>query len=284
MSIRLVSLSVLVMLWGPALAPQASAQTTYYLSLGDSLAQGIQPQVPSGTNAPTNQGYVDDLYAMLFSRTPGLQLAKLGCPGETTTTMIHGGVCGYAAGSQLAAAVSFLEANRVAIVTLDIGANDIDHCASLNGIDWRCVTTALSTVRSDLLQILPELRRAAGPHTLIVAMNYYDPVLAAWTLGPSRQVLADESLLATTFLNGVLGISYQTFDIPVVDVAQAFHIYDFTTAPNSNLPLNVFLTVTLTWMGAPPPVGPNIHPNSAGYAVIASAFANKILTSDEKPD
>jgi len=89
MRIRLVSLSVLVMLWGPALAPRTSAQTTYYLSLGDSLAQGVQPRVPRGTNATTNQGYVDDLYAMLFSRTPGLQLAKLGCPGETTTTMIR---------------------------------------------------------------------------------------------------------------------------------------------------------------------------------------------------
>jgi lysophospholipase L1-like esterase len=135
MRIRLVSLSVLVMLWGSALAPQASAQTAYYLYLGDSLAQGVQPQVPSGTNAPTNQGYVDDLYAQLLARMPRLQLAKLGCPGETTMTMIHGGVCSYAEGSQLAAAVTFLEGNRVAVVTLDIGANDIEHYASLSGID-----------------------------------------------------------------------------------------------------------------------------------------------------
>jgi hypothetical protein len=34
----------------------------------------------------------------------------------------------------------------------------------------------------------------------------------------------------------------------------------------------VFLTLTRTWMAAPAPYGPDIHPNAAGYAVIAGAF------------
>jgi lysophospholipase L1-like esterase len=276
MRIRLIILLVLLMLWGSALA-HASAGPPYYLALGDSLAQGVQPLGPNGQDIETNQGYVDDLYTLLHSGTPNLILAKLGCPGETTTTMIQGGSICYPVGSsQLAAAVSFLQTHQVALVTLDIGANDIDRCVSLSGIDWGCVTTALSTVRSDLSQILPELRSAAGPGTLIVAMNYYDPILAAWTLGPGGQLLADESLLAAALFNGVLETTYQAFAIPVVDVAQAFHIYDFAPVPNINLPLNVFLTLSWTWMSAPPPIGPDIHANAAGYAVIAVAFANKI--------
>jgi hypothetical protein len=32
----------------------------YYLSLGDSLSRGVQPD-PAGQNQPTDQGYADDL-------------------------------------------------------------------------------------------------------------------------------------------------------------------------------------------------------------------------------
>ena|SRR3984957_19848763 len=112
-------------------------------------------------------------------------------------------------------------------------------------------------------------------------MNYYDPFLAAWPLGSNGQALAGESLLAASFF---LESVYQAFNIPVADVAQAFHIYDFALVPNINLPLNVFLTLTWTWMGAPPPIGPNIHANAAGYAVIAGAFANKIALSSVSED
>src|SRR5712664_1410476 len=78
---------------------------SYYLSLGDSLSQGVQPD-PSGTSVRTRDGYADQLYPALHRQHPGLRLVKLGCPGETTATMIKGGICSYPGGSQLAAAVS----------------------------------------------------------------------------------------------------------------------------------------------------------------------------------
>ncbi|MGA2646456.1 MAG: SGNH/GDSL hydrolase family protein [Candidatus Sulfotelmatobacter sp.] len=275
MRIRLVSLSILVMLWGQTLA-HAAARSNYYLALGDSLAIGVQPSA-SGEDVSTNQGYADDLYALFRTRMPRLGLAKLGCSGETTTTMIEGGICSsYAEGSQLAAAVSFLETHEVSLVTLDIGANDIDGCISSTGINATCVTTGLNTIGTNLPRILAELRNAAGPNTLIVAMNYYDPFLAAWTLGASGQTLAVASLQATTTFNGVLKTAYEAFSIPVADVATAYRISDFTLVPVINLPVNVFLTLTWTWMGAPAPIGPNIHPNAVGYAVIAGTFAEKI--------
>jgi len=272
MRIRLFHLLVLVVLCAPVFS--YAAQPTYYLALGDSLAIGVQPSVKGDVS--TNQGYADDLYALLHTRQPNLSLVKLGCSGETTMTMIDGGICPYAAGSQLAAAVAFLQTHPVGLVTLDIGANDIDHCISVTGIDATCVKDALQSVGANLPVILGALRTAAGPDTQIVAMNYYDPFLAAWTLGTSGQALAAASLKATKVFNGLLKNEYQAFAIPVANVAHAYRIGDTTSVPVLNVPLNVFLTLSWTWMGAPAPFGPDIHPNAVGYAVIAGAFAEKV--------
>jgi lysophospholipase L1-like esterase len=192
--------------------------------------------------------------------------------------MIHGGICRYAESSQLAAAISFIQTHRITFITIDIGANDIDSCIAMTGFDLTCFSHALSTVGENLPQILAVLRSAAGPNTPIIGMNYYDPLLAAWTLGPSGQALAYASLQGTTVFNGILQSAYQAFAIPVADVAQAFQIDNFTPIPVVNLPLNVFLTLSWTWMGAAAPLGPNIHPNSLGYAVIAGAFSKKLGT------
>src|SRR5690242_1402983 len=89
----------------------------YYLALGDSLAAGVQPTTRGAI--ATNQGYADDLYRFYRQRIPDLRLAKLGCSGETTGTMIVGGTCNYPLGSQLAQAVDFLLTRQVAFVTID---------------------------------------------------------------------------------------------------------------------------------------------------------------------
>ena len=93
---------------GPATSVGSHADSvpaSYYLAVGDSLSQGVQPDA-AGTSVPTGQGYPDQLYAALHRSQPALQLVKLGCPGETTATMIHGGTCRYRGGSQLAGAVA----------------------------------------------------------------------------------------------------------------------------------------------------------------------------------
>jgi hypothetical protein len=46
--------------------------------------------------------------------------------------------------------------------------------------------------------------------------------------------------------------------------------------PFLGVPLNVLIALTWTWMGAPPPNGPDIHPNLIGYAAIARAFAKQL--------
>src|SRR5256885_11936251 len=119
---------------GCAAAPRSAPArhkppASYYLALGDSLAVGVQPDA-AGTSVETRSGYADLLYATLRRSRPGLRLVKLGCPGETTATMMKGGICTYPGGSQLAAAIRFLHAHRarVPLITIDIGANDPNSC------------------------------------------------------------------------------------------------------------------------------------------------------------
>jgi lysophospholipase L1-like esterase len=255
----------------------AASGPPYYLALGDSLAQGVQWS-PTG-DVITTFGYADDLFNQFSKTIPGLTLAKLGCPGETSSSMISGGECqNYSQGSsQLDAAVSFLQTHQVAFVTLDIGANDVDGCITSSGVDTSCVQAGFSSVSSNLPWIIKQLRSAAGPRTPIIAMNYYDPFLAGWTLGSSGRAIALQSLEAATEFNLILGTIYAVFEIPVADVAHAFHTYNLLPVPGENLPVNVFTVLSWTWMTAPPPYGPDIHPNSAGYAAIAAAFVEKIV-------
>jgi lysophospholipase L1-like esterase len=259
-------------------AGRASAEIAppYYLALGDSLSVGLQPTLHGPV--PTNQGYADDLHAFYRFRIPGLRLAKLGCPGETTTTMLAGGVCSYPTGSQIAEAVAFLHTHRVVLITVDIGANNLLPCIGSSGIDAACVGSGINGVAADLPQILIALRAAAGPSVPIVGMNYYDPFLAAWRLfpAPAGPALAVASLQVITLFNSTLGAIYNAFRVPVAQVAAAFHINDFSHGVLASLPVNVELTLAWTWMGLPPPLGPNIHPNAVGYAVIAGAFVKAI--------
>ncbi len=272
----LAVLSLVAALVFPALANAASSTAPYYLSLGDSLAQGVQPN-STGQSVITNQGYADDLYSLERFQVRGLQLEKLGCPGETTTTMISGGVCTgvYQSGNQLSDAVAFLQTHKVAFVTIDIGANNVDGCLVGATVDQTCVLDGLAAAQQDLPTILGALR-AAAPGVPIFAMNYYDPFLAAWLQGAAGQSLAQQSVGLANAFNTLLGNIYGAFSVPVADVATAFHTTDFNLIPFVGLPVNVATVCTLTWMCAPPPVGPNIHANRLGYWVIATTFAKAI--------
>ena len=251
---------------------------SYYLSLGDSLSQGVQPD-SSGASVPTRHGYADQLYAVLHRRHRGLRLVKLGCSGETTATMIDGGICSYPAGSQLVAAVRFLrtQRRRVSLITIDIGANDPDACITLPSAARlaTCVATSVPRTAANLAKILARLRQA-DPNARIIAMSYYLPALAQWRNGLAGQVLARLSELAAVGYDTLLTDVYKAFGVRVAAVFSAFRTADFAdqlTLPGlGRLPRNVTAICQWTWECAAPPRGPNEHPNRAGYAVIARAF------------
>jgi lysophospholipase L1-like esterase len=247
----------------------------YYLSLGDSLAAGQQPIGDPADMYRTNEGYADQLYAIAKSWYPNLQLVKLGCPGETTGTMIDGGICAYDHGSQLDQAVAFLHAHQqfVAFVTIDLGVNDFP-CQT--GVE--CLPPGVVTIQANLPSILAALREAAGPSTPIVGATIYDPFLGAWLTGPEGQAFAQLSVFqAIVPLNQLLTGIYGAAGMPVADVEGAFSTTDFTTMvpfpPLGAVPLNVVRICQWTWICAPAPLGPDNHATTAGYGAIAQAFA-----------
>ena len=257
----------------PALAKAPPA--TYYLALGDSLAQGVQPNA-AGVSVMTSDGYPDQVYAALHPSRPGLKLVKLGCPGETTASMINGGICRYRDGSQLAAAVAFLQAHRgrVLLVTLDIGANDPEHCGGEPGLGQlaKCAVKDVPAAVGNLGTITTRLKAAAGPGVRIVGMTYYLPALAEWRSGlPGHVVAWTAEKLAATY-NRLLTRTYAKSGIRVANVFGAFDTSDFTRPAGTNVPRNVDRLCQWTWQCAAPPRGPNQHANQAGYRVIARAF------------
>ena len=221
----------------------------------------------------TRDGYPDQVYAALRSSHPTLKLVKLGCPGETTSTMIDGGICHYPGGSQLNAAVAFLHAHRgrVLLVTIDIGANDPEYCGGQPSLTQlaSCAVTGIPAAVTNLTTIMASLK-AAGSGVRIVGMNYYLPALAEWRDGlPGHLVAWTAERLAATY-NDLLDRVYTKSGARVADVFGAFGTADFTK--QGTTPRNVALLCQWTWACAAPPRGPNQHANQAGYQVIARAF------------
>ena len=272
-----------------AVAPAGAAGAHYYLSLGDSLARGMQPNV-AGLTVNTDQGYADQLYAIEKRKIPGLKLVKLGCGGETTASFLTGRGnsgdalllgCNPAGGSQMVAAERFLRKHHsrgeVSLLTLDIGANDIDGCVAEGAIATTCVIRGADQISSDLPLIMRRLRRAAAPGTPMAAMTLYNPFLQLYlTRGGHAEAITSVGYARN--VNEGLARLYRAARFRVAHVDVAFRSYN--TSRKTSLagqphpvPVAVAEVCKLTWMCAPPPVGPNIHANRAGYARIAQAFA-----------
>ena len=280
----IVSVLAAALVLGADAAPShAAADHPFYLSLGDSLSRGVQPD-SEGHSVVTDQGYADDLYRIEQANFPRLQERLLGCPGETTSSMIHGGVCSYPRGSQLAQAVAFLRHHRknTAFVTLDIGANNVDGCLSGGQIDLQCISDGLDAIQADVPVILSRLSAAAGASSSIrfVGMRYYDPYLAFSLNGPEGEDLAAQSLQLTNLINFLLHTAFNTAGWGVANVSFAFQTNDTTDMvdlpPYGEIPVNVANICLDTWMCAAPPAGPNIHANATGYQLIAQVFAQQI--------
>lgn len=231
----------------------------YYVALGDSLARSAQP------NGDFQHGYAEQLLALLQQGDPSLRLEKLACGGATTTDMIYGSPdpsCAFPHRTQLDEAVAFLQAHRrsVALVTIDIGANDLPD------------TGAIAT---NLPIILQRLRDAAGPGVPIVGMNYYDPYVAAiWFATHDVGAVEDRVNNFTVPFNDFLESFYTGAGDPYADVESAFQVTD--TSLDNGTPVDVIRECQWTWICFPPPLGPDVHANTAGYGVIAQAFQDAL--------
>ena len=254
---------------------------TYYVSLGDSLASGYQPD----TGTDTDQSYTDKLYEQLRKEDPRLVHIKLGCSGERSTTMLKGGTCTYTDRhgrkvSQLAKAVDFLRRHRARVryVTVGIGANDVGGCVSDGTIDTRCTVKGLRTLQDNLPEIAFALRRSTGRHTRLAAMTYYNPYLAAWLTGEQGRDTAVRSAVWQQVLNAVITSEFRRRGFAVADVSRAFDSLAFSPkvplpGTSSRVPLNVARICQYTWMCTP---YTDIHANPAGHELIADTFAARM--------
>lgn len=234
----------------------------YYLALGDSLAYGYQQAKFFGEAATGNidpatfPGYAGVFAGNLATLSPGIQTVNYGCPGETTSSYFT--ACSFSAvqhfplhnaytGPQEAAALAFLHAHpgQVSPITLDNGANDVTPC--LASPDPNCFPNTIAAVGANMDRALGELR-AAAPNAEIVVMKYYDPF--AFGLPGTIGV--------TELLNGAIANAAARHGARLADALTPFNL----TAPQP---------ATLCGLGPFCPLT-DIHPNDAGYALIAQQF------------
>jgi lysophospholipase L1-like esterase len=277
-------------------AASARTPTTYYVSLGDSYAQGVQPIGPGLADIPTNKGYTDFVYKTLKHSHPGLKLVKLGCGGATTDSLINGTKsCGEKlpyksmskATSQLTYAAKFMRAHKgqIAFVTLSIGGNDFAHCAGAGDFNaiLSCTANGIQTMKGNLPVIAKTIRKAAGPKAKIAANTYPDVVLGAYVTGDTGKTLAGASVsVFKDQVNPALKSAYKQQKINFVDATTAFGAYipfDQTTnlAPYGTIPKAVANICTFAWYCVDRGTkGPDIHLRPAGYKKLADLYVKEL--------
>jgi lysophospholipase L1-like esterase len=244
---------------------------SYYLSLGDSIAYGYQPNLVANgdTNPADYRSYAEDYVAL----NRHLRLVNFGCPGETSATMVTGGCPwpatmlhdGYGgATSQLAAATAFLAAHpgAVTLISIDIGNNDlldlVKACESSAPTDVTgCVTAelpeTLATLAANYGQILTAVRHYA-PAATVVVFNMYNPL--AVVLPGSDQLAA----AANQVLAGVAAGA----DARVANAFAAINV-------KAGAPIEKLSVCALTWECSS---YANVHPDSLGYWSLAFALGH----------
>lgn len=254
-----------------------------YVSLGDSYATGYRPAADGAPAGTTRDGF-----AYLVAARSGLRLINLGCNGATSGSLRETSGCAPenrgpdapdpADRTQLDEALAQLRANqgRVGLVTVVIGGNDLAPCARSSDAQeaLTCATEAVAAVQSNLAEILPALREAAGDAP-IVGLTYPDVFLGAWVSPdfPDGKNLARMSVsLFRDFFNRTLRSEYDKIGAKFVDVTEATGGYEPLTETTQDptygpIPTPVAKVCALTYFCTLT----DVHPTPPGHEAIASA-------------
>ncbi|MDH3607176.1 MAG: GDSL-type esterase/lipase family protein [Acidimicrobiia bacterium] len=224
-------------------AGATSGTEPFYVAIGDSLAANV------GVTA-ARHGYVSRFHNQLEQLDDvTLGLRNFGISGETTGTLVGGG--------QLADAVAFLESTEVAYVTIDIGANNLlghlgsgDCAASLDAPACRVrIEGSFTGYRRDMEVIFEQITGAA-PNATVIFLRAYNP----FSLGFSAAIGLEAD--STEVLDDFNEIAASVAAAYGVVVADGFSPMLNTTAATTHM------------LDSPP----DIHPNQAGYDILACAL------------
>lgn len=270
----------------PSTTAGAAAQQ-FYVSLGDSYAAGFQPD-GSGSGSTTTNGFAYQIPAAARAKGYSLELVNFGCGGATVESILRTGGCrqpgpdgqNYPTEPQAVAAERFLATNRnrLGLVTIVIGGNDVTKCA-LAADATGCVASAVQQITTNLGTLTRDVRAAAGPDVPIIGLTYPDVVLGAYVTGsPAAQQLASLSVTAfKALINPALARAYASIGATFVDVTAATGAYgpmtDTTTlAPYGTIPVPVARVCQLTFFCD----RHDIHPRTEGYALISNLVVESL--------
>jgi lysophospholipase L1-like esterase len=270
----------------PVPATASSPRATgpyYYLSLGDSLAEGWQPAPADATL----HGYSNQVVSDLASQIP-LTLVNYGCGGATTSTALNFNGCPtggeandgtyYPTLTQVGAAVVFAKAHpgQVMLITISLGANDYAGCLA-NASPTNCVAGTLGAMKSNLSTIASELRSAVGPSVPIIGITDITNDTQHYLTGKAGRTSAKEWLNEfKTVIVPTLQKAYAPSNVTLVNILSDIGSFipwtkEVKYAPYGKIPLAVARTCQLTYECSTS--NTDQHPNAAGYTLMAKEIS-----------
>ncbi len=255
----------------------------YYLSLGDSLAEGWQPTPPDATL----HGYSDRVVTDLSSHIP-LTLVNYGCGGATTGSALNTIGCApgdeaidgtyYPTTTMVGAAIAFAQAHpgQVKLISISLGANDYAGCLA-NASPTNCVAPIMSSMRSNLSTIASDLRSAVGPSVPIIGITDITNDIQHYLTGRAGRTSAKAWLNEfRTVIVPTLQTAYAPSDVTLVNILSDIGSFlpwtkEVRYPPYGKIPLAVARTCQLTWECSTG--NADQHPNGAGYALMAKEIA-----------
>jgi lysophospholipase L1-like esterase len=236
----------------------AAAPKRLYIALGDSLSFGV------GASDPPATGFV----ALVHKRLgPEWELLNLGVPGHDSRELIEKGPLKQALAEIRHRLTDGIDGNEVGAITLEIGGNDLLDIYFAKVIPGDCPSVVESLRRPDCVQALADALAAYAPNLelIIARLKEADPRIPIFLMtlynpfsGGSQNLdelteLALEGMPDTPFSKGLHDIIRAQADadagIYLVDVHPLFANKE-----------NEYIASDF------------IHPNDAGYRVMADAI------------
>ncbi|RIB15444.1 hypothetical protein C2G38_2247633 [Gigaspora rosea] len=146
-------------------AQQNDTGKIYYISIGDSFAEGLKITGPlPGNRTFPAYSYADALHYLLSKKYKNLELLKYGRGGHTSDDLIN---------KQLNKTIDFVKSNSglTKLITITIGTNDVSKCNSTNNT---CYYNKLDNLKNNLNNIIiPKLKEAGGEGVKYAASTYF---------------------------------------------------------------------------------------------------------------